>query len=192
MNWRRLRSAGEVASALGALYARRGRSHYEEAVSQTAHAVQAAALAQAAGAADALVAAALLHDVGHLLEPDDHRRLRARDLHHELLGARFLATWFGPEVTEPIRLHVAAKRYLCAIEPAYLDALSPASVRSLALQGGEMSAAEAARFENRPGGASAAALRRWDDLAKRTDLVGPSFDDHLGLLRRLVRTAGTG
>ena len=111
---------------------------YDEAVTELDHALQAAALAQSDGAPDHLVAAALLHDVGHLVS-DDNVTLDddlTDDFHHERVGAQYLARWFGPEVTAPVALHVAAKRYLCAIEPGYLDGLSPSSARSLALQGG--------------------------------------------------------
>ena len=187
MTWRQLRSAHDVAVALVALYGDRGASHYDEAVSQTDHAVQAAALAQAAGAPDALVAAALLHDVGHLLEPEEAAPTGARDLHHEAVGARFLSAWFGAEVTDPIRLHVAAKRYLCAVEPGYHQGLSPASAHSLELQGGAMGAPELAEFERLPAHAAAVELRGWDDLAKRTDLAGVPFPEHLDLLERLAR-----
>ncbi len=105
--------------------------------------------ARSEGAPDHLVAAALLHDVGHLVS-DDNVTLDddlTDDFHHERVGAQYLARWFGPEVTAPVALHVAAKRYLCAVEPGYLDGLSPSSTRSLALQGGPMSADEVTRFE---------------------------------------------
>ena len=186
MNWRAIDSADGAADALIELFQRRGAQHYEEAVTQTEHAIQTAELARAAGAPPTLVAAALLHDVGHLLEPEDRELMRARDLHHEELGARLLANWFGPAVTEPIRQHVPAKRYLCAVEAGYLAALSPASVHSLELQGGVMSAAEVARFEAMPGHAEAALLRRWDDLAKRTDVVSPPIGGFRELLAGLA------
>lgn len=187
VNWRSLTTADELVDALLGLFRRRGDQHYEEAVTQTAHAVQAAELARAAQAPAALVAAALLHDVGHLLEPPDRDVIRERDLRHEELGARLLARWFGPAVTEPIRLHVPAKRYLCAVDPGYRSTLSPASLRSLELQGGVMTADEVAAFEARPASAEAAALRRWDDLAKRTDQVTAPIDEFRGLLVGLAR-----
>src|SRR5215469_8285650 len=111
------------------LFATRGTAQYgRESVSQTAHALQAATLAEGEGAAPALVAAALLHDVGHLLAK---RRDPGEDDRHEEIGWGFLKATFGPAVAEPVRLHVPAKRYLCAVEPGYFDILSPASVRSL-------------------------------------------------------------
>jgi gamma-butyrobetaine dioxygenase len=129
--------------------------------------VQTAALAEAEGASPHLIAAALLHDVGHFLHPDAESALATgQDLEHEALGAAWLSRGFGPEVTAPIALHVEAKRYLCAIEPAYFDCLSAASRVSLSLQGGPMSPHKAEAFARRPGAADAVRLRRWDDLGK--------------------------
>lgn len=126
------------------LFSRRGAAAYHgEAVSQTEHALQAAELAEREGAADNLVAAALLHDVGHLLDGQDEDLAdRGLDGRHEEAGCSWLAAYFGPNVTEPIRLHVAAKRYLCAVDPGYLAGLSPSSSLSLSLQGGPMEAEE--------------------------------------------------
>ena len=134
------------------LFARRGAAAYHgEAVSQTEHALQAAELAEREGAADHLVVAALLHDVGHLLDGQDEDLAdRGLDGRHEEAGCAWLAAHFGPEVTEPIRLHVAAKRYLCAVDPAYLAGLSPASRRSLSLQGGPMNAEERGGLREQP------------------------------------------
>lgn len=187
MNWRGITTADELADALLGLFAARGEQHYDESVTQAEHAVQAAELARAAGADEALVVAALLHDIGHLLEPEDRELIRSRDLHHEELGARLLANWYGPEVTEPIRQHVPAKRYLCAVDVGYHATLSPASACSLELQGGVMTADEVAAFQALPGHAAAADLRRWDDLAKRTDLVGPPLERYRELLAGLAR-----
>lgn len=132
-----------------------------EAVTQLAHALQAAELAERDGAEEALVCAALLHDVGHLLAKPG-----TGDDRHEQVGAGLLATLFGRAVTEPVRLHVMAKRYLCTVEPGYFATLSPESVRSLELQGGLLDATEAARFATLPHAEDAVRLRRWDDLAK--------------------------
>ncbi len=120
------------------LFERRGReAYFGEPVSQAEHALQAARLAEIEGAHDALIAAALLHDVGHLLHDlGEDVADRGHDARHEELGSDWLAARFGPEVVEPVRLHVAAKRYLCTVDPAYYDGLSPASKQSLALQGG--------------------------------------------------------
>jgi phosphonate degradation associated HDIG domain protein len=162
------------------LYDGLGAERYSDEVTQEAHALQAAALAEAAGADSALITAALLHDIGHLLhklgENPARRGINAR---HESIGARRLALWFGPAVTEPIRHHVAAKRYLCALEPDYFAILSPGSVRSLALQGGPFSRDEAARFIARPHAEEAVRLRRWDEQAKVAGARVPPLEDFL-------------
>ena len=139
-------------AVIGDLFASEGLADYlGEPVTQAAHMLQTAALARRAGAPPALVAAALLHDVGHFTGTVTGRDLMAgQDNRHSYHGADWLAQWFGPEVTDPVRLHVAAKRYLCAVEPDYLGRLSPASVHTLGVQGGPMSAAEAADFERDP------------------------------------------
>jgi len=158
------------------LFARRGASTYHgESVSQTEHALQAAILAERDGAPDRLVVAALLHDVGHLLDgQDEDLAHRGVDGRHEEAGCGWLAQHFGPKVTEPIRLHVAAKRYLCAVSPSYLDGLSPASRLSVSLQGGTMNDQERAEFESNPAHDDAVRLRHWDDTAKvpRLDIPG--------------------
>ena len=157
------------------LFQTNGHSEYgSEAVTQLEHALQAALFAEKAAASPALIAAALLHDVGHLLHslPDDAPE-RGIDDHHETLAARWLAKRYGPEVVEPVRMHVMAKRYLCATE-GYLEQLSPPSVVSLHLQGGPMTDKEAAEFRSHPHADAAIALRRWDDEAK---IVGQATPD---------------
>ena len=166
------------------LYTDRGGAAYGEGVTQVEHAVQCALLAQAAAAPPPLVAAALLHDIGHLLGDDDAPGGNAR---HEICGARTLGALFGRAVQTPVALHIAAKRYLCAVEPAYFDGLSDASRASLALQGGPFDAAAAAVFARRPGAAAAIALRRWDDRAKSATPANAAFADFVPLLRRLAR-----
>lgn len=138
-----------------------------EAVTQTQHALQCATLAEQKGASAQLISASLLHDIGHLLEPEfatgHHGNI---DMVHEELGEAFLGQWFGKAVTEPVKLHVAAKRYLCATNGSYFSNLSPASVHSLALQGGPMSEQEVSEFETHEFYKDALRLRVWDDLAK--------------------------
>jgi gamma-butyrobetaine dioxygenase len=169
-----------------ALFETRGTAQYgREAVSQTEHALQAARLAEAEDAPSALVAAALLHDVGHLLAKVDMAAGDADDRHEEI-GWGYLKSTFGPAVSEPVRLHVPAKRYLCAVEPEYFALLSPASVRSLELQGGRFAAAEAERFHGTGFAADAVRLRRWDDRAKTPGVATKSVSDYAGLLRALV------
>jgi gamma-butyrobetaine dioxygenase len=171
---------------------------YDEVVTEREHALQAAQLAEESGADDATVAAALLHDVGRLLIDWDTpeglasaagsgNRFVAADRAHDRVGERYLTGLFGPEVTAPVGMHVAAKRYLCATDPDYLAILSSVSVRSLEVQGGPMSAEEVAAFEQRPGWKAGVQLRRWDDQAKLVDAKTKQVDDHRPLLERLVR-----
>lgn len=170
------------------LYHERGESLYGgEAVTQLQHGLQAAAAATAEGAEEALIVAALLHDVGHLLNPaSETASEQGRDLKHEKSGARFLARWFGPEVTEPIALHVDAKRYL-ARDETYRRSLSGESQRTLELQGGPMSDAEAAFFRSCGGFEGALALRRWDDAAKVEDWQGPDLESYRAMTDRVAR-----
>lgn len=151
-----------------ALFAAHGGESYGEGVTMLEHALQAAALAEVEGAEDALVVAALLHDIGHFLQPADDSFGYHK---HDRSGGDWLAKRFGPEVSEPVRLHVAAKRYLCAVEPDYLGRLSAASVHSLSKQGGPMSPAEAAAFAALPHATAAARLRRWDDGGKQDGMA---------------------
>jgi predicted HD phosphohydrolase len=161
---------------------------YDEVVTEREHALQAAALAEAEGADDATVAAALLHDVGRLLIDWDtpEGEFVAADRAHDRVGERYLQALFGPEVTAPVGMHVAAKRYLCATEPDYLAILSPVSVRSLEVQGGPMSSEEVEAFRSRPGWEAGVQLRRWDDQAKLVDAKTRSVDDYLPLLEQLA------
>jgi phosphonate degradation associated HDIG domain protein len=169
---------GDPVAFIVRLFQERGAAAYlGEPVSQTEHALQAAWAAEQAGAGSALIAAALLHDVGHLLHdlPEDCAEHGVDDA-HEVRGARWLARHFGPDVAEPVRLHVPAKRYLCATDPAYPGRLSEASVRSLKLQGGPLTPAEVARFRAGPHAEAAVALRRWDDQAKVKGLATPDLE----------------
>jgi gamma-butyrobetaine dioxygenase len=165
--------------AIAKLFAGPGsRDYLGEAVTIGEHMRQAGALAEAAGAPAPLVAAALLHDIGHLRSATDAR--------HGPVGAQWLGQWFGPAVTEPVRLHVAAKRYLCAVEPGYLGLLSAESVRTLALQGGPMTPEQAAAFGTLPCAHDAVAVRRWDDQAKDPAVTAPAFAHFEALLRDLL------
>ena len=157
-------------------------------VTQLQHALQAAALAEAEGCSSALIAAALLHDVGHLVHDlGENPAGEGVDDRHEEVGRAWLGSIFGPEVTEPVRLHVAAKRYLCATEAGYSERLSPDSVLSLRLQGGPMTSAEAGAFRALPHAEAAVRLRRFDEAAKEKDLSTPPvahFLPHLALCPR--------
>jgi phosphonate degradation associated HDIG domain protein len=168
-------------------FAERGScTYFGEAVSTTEHALQAAYFAQAEGAPPALIVAALLHDIGHLIDgvPDDLAEWTS-DAHHEAIGSRWLAQRFGPEVWQPVRLHVAAKRYLCAKEPGYLASVSPASIVTLKLQGGAMSPAETAQFESEPFHRDALRIRRCDDRGKIAGLATPGLADYREMIESL-------
>jgi phosphonate degradation associated HDIG domain protein len=172
---------------ISALYRLWGPDRYDEEITQLDHSLQCAAHACAAGAPPALIVAALLHDIGHLLDLEAGGSVAEPiSAHHEDVGAAALAGLFPPTITAPIALHVRAKRYLAATEPDYLDALSKGSVASLARQGGPMSAHEALAFERNPGFADACTLRRWDDLGKVDGLAVEPFETYLDLLNELA------
>jgi gamma-butyrobetaine dioxygenase len=173
-----------------AAFARRGGETYGEGVSQLEHALQCALCAERDGAGPALIAATLLHDIGHLIHdlPQDIAD-RGIDTQHESLGSAWLSQHFGPDVTEPVRLHVAAKRYLAATEPGYFELLSPASVQSLQLQGGLMSREESARFAAQPFADDAIRLRRWDDEGKIVGMATPGLDHFWRYVSGSLRSA---
>ncbi|OHV32665.1 HD domain-containing protein [Pseudofrankia saprophytica] len=182
----------EALAAVHALFDAASSSEYlGEAVSVAGHSLRTAACAVAAGAAPALVAAALLHDVGHMLDRDSAAALaRGDDIRHEITGAAWLSRWFGPEVTEPVRLHVDAKRYLCVVDPGYYDILSPISRRTLAMQGGPFEGDELTAFRAGPYAEDAAAVRRWDDAGKDPSVVIPPLSAYDDLLAGLIRDGG--
>jgi phosphonate degradation associated HDIG domain protein len=178
----------DVVSEIFRTFARRGGDAYGENVSQLDHALQCAMLAQQDGADDALVAAALLHDYGHFFEGrGDAAERDGVDARHEVHGARALRQWFSPEVTDPIALHVAAKRYLCAAEPDYEAALSPASILSLQLQGSRFTTTQCRRFEQANFADQAVRLRRWDDAGKVEGRAVPGLESYRPLLLRLLQ-----
>ena len=169
------------------LFDLRGLGHYGEGVSQLDHALQTAHHARADQAPPALVAASLLHDVGHLLQQQGEDAAdRGLDTRHERIGAGFLARAFGPAVVEPIRGHVDAKRYLAAFEPGYFDLLSPASKQSLVLQGGPMTPEEASRFLASPSAADAIRLRRYDEKGKELGVELDGLESYRQLLCDLI------
>jgi len=151
-----------------ALMADRGRRNYGENITIAEHSLLTAASAEANGGSDTLIAACLMHDVGHWLdEPDDDYGIHS----HGDLGGDWVAARFPAAVAEPVRLHVEAKRYLCAHEPNYHDQLSPASQYTLTHQGGAMSSAETIQFEARPHFDEAVQLRRWEDAYGKLAVV---------------------
>jgi phosphonate degradation associated HDIG domain protein len=184
-----MKTVPDVVERLAALFAERGQLEYHgEAVTQLEHALQCGALAVQSGADDETVVAALLHDIGHLLHRHgEDAAERGIDDRHEALGDRYLARFFGPGVCEPVKHHVAAKRYLCATDPMYRATLSSASETSLRLQGGPMSPGECAEFERHPHFQAMIDVRRWDDLAKVPGLAVPGFPSYVDRVRRVAR-----
>src|SRR6478672_8628494 len=173
------------------LFARKGGRAYDgEPVTQLEHALQTATRAEQAGASPAVITAALLHDLGHLL--NDHGEtptLRGVDDLHQFAALPFLRGLYGDDVLAPIKLHVDAKRYLCATRPGYFDALSPDSKRSLKLQGGIYSPQDAAAFISKPYAADAVSVRLWDDLAKVADAPTPPLAHYVTILEAASRPA---
>lgn len=183
-------AADAFVAELTDLFTRLGGLHYGEDVSQLAHALQTAHHAKADGASPALVAAALLHDVGHLMQKiGEDAADQGVDTRHEHIGAGYLARAFGPDVTEPIRLHVAAKRYRVAVDAVYLENLSKASLQSLALQGGPMSPEEIEAFLAEPAVEAALRLRTYDEAGKAPEAEVASFESYHDLLRDLIGRA---
>lgn len=170
------------------VFQERGHRRYGEHVTELQHALQCASMAQDAGEAPEIVGACLLHDFGHLLHDlGEDIAERGIDARHEHVGANRLAAVFVAEVVEPIRMHADAKRYLCWKEADYLAGLSEASLRSLELQGGPMTDAEARAFEGHPHFERAIRVRRYDDLGKQRDLVTPDLESFRPVLDRLQR-----
>jgi phosphonate degradation associated HDIG domain protein len=171
-----------------AAFAKRGHEGYGEGVSQLEHALQCAIFAERAGAPEPLIVATLLHDIGHMLHdlPEDIADTGI-DTEHESLGSAWLSQHFGPEVSEPVRLHVAAKRYLSASEAGYYGVLSEASKLSLKLQGGPMSTEEQAKFSSERFFKEAVLLRRWDDEGKVVGMETPDLSHFEPMIQRSLR-----
>jgi phosphonate degradation associated HDIG domain protein len=159
-----------------------------EPVSQTEHMLQVAHFAEEDGASPTLVAAALLHDFGHLIHdlPEDSAE-HGIDTRHEELGFAFLERHFPAAVVEPVRMHVVAKRYLCAVDPPYREELSPASILSLELQGGPLDEAGVQEFERSPHAADAVRLRRHDDRGKIPGAEVPGLEHYRQVLEVVMK-----
>lgn len=182
------------ADKIAELFQTKGAAYYgSEPVNQLQHALQSAYLAEESGADRPLVVAALLHDIGHLLgRGDEGLAEEGIDARHELSGARYLARWLGPAVSEPVRLHVQAKSYLCAVDPDYYDGLSQASKDSLAVQGGVFDEEQVTQFTREPWFQDAVRLRRWDDLAKSPEAGTPGLDHYLEMVEELAAASPPG
>ena len=177
-----------IVAFIGDIFNRRGAEAYlGENVTISQHMLQCALLAQKTGADDALVAAALLHDIGHFTsEFGEDAADKGIDAVHETAGADVLAAFFPEVVTECVRQHVAAKRYLCATNPTYFDRLSQASVLSLKLQGGPMDEAECETFAQNRHLKAIIKVRYWDEAGKDPDMQTPPFEHYAPLLQRVV------
>lgn len=177
----------EVIGTIFRIYAERGHRHYGEDVTESQHALQCATFARENGEDPSIVAACLLHDFGHLAHDlGEDVADRGLDARHEDLGAEILKKWFAPVIVEPVRMHVAAKRYLCARQAGYFEGLSDASRLSLSLQGGPMDESEMAEFEALPHHASAVRLRLYDDMGKVSDMATPGFEAFRSFLKPFV------
>jgi phosphonate degradation associated HDIG domain protein len=184
----RMQTLSSVDEVFALLESGGAEAYFGEPVTVLEHCLQAAWFVQREGAESTLIAAALLHDLGHLLHREgEDVAARGLDTQHEELGVTALGDHLPASVLDPIRLHVAAKRYLCSAEPGYLAALSPSSVESLALQGGPMSAAESETFLALPYARQALTLRRADDAAKVRGLEVPRLDAYRELIASFWR-----
>ncbi len=178
----------DIVSYLAELFASQGDQEYlGEQVTMATHMLQAAMFAEQQDGSDAEIAAALLHDVGHFVNDIDAGVAEhGQDAYHEVAGAEFLARFFPAEVVEPVRQHVASKRYLCAVDPAYFDKLSPAPVHTLNLQGGPMTDDEVTVFERNPHLDACIRVRKWDEAGKDPALPHPDFEHYRSLLESLI------
>ncbi|MCE8512546.1 HD domain-containing protein [Ruegeria pomeroyi] len=177
-----------IVAFLGDIFARRGGEEYlGEPVTMAQHMLQGATIAEQNGLPEEIIVGALLHDIGHFTSefgtyhPDD-----TEDRHHEDAGEAVLAPFFPPVITDCVKYHVAAKRYLCATRPAYFARLSPASVHTLELQGGPMTAEEVAEFERNPNIEAIIQVRYLDEAGKRADMETPDFDHFAPMVQRMV------
>ena len=173
-----------------ALFDARGAdAYFGEDVTIAEHMLQTAHFAEQGGAEETLIVAALLHDVGHLnSEFGDDYIEQGVDNRHENAGSIALSPFFPQAVTEPIRLHVAAKKYLCATAPVYYKNLSDASKRTLELQGGVMNEAQQREFESNAYSEAAVKLRYWDDAGKIPGLRAAELEHYHAMIERVQTT----
>ncbi|MDH3263793.1 MAG: HD domain-containing protein [Paracoccaceae bacterium] len=177
-----------IVAFLADIFARRGGEEYlGEPVTMAEHMLQAATFAERQGMADEIVVAALLHDIGHFTSEFGSFSMEdTEDRHHEEAGAEVLSAFFPPIVTDCVRHHVAAKRYLCATRPEYFGRLSEASIHSLTLQGGPMRPDEVAEFEKNPNLGEIVAVRYLDEMGKEAGMETPSFSHFAPIVQRVV------
>ncbi len=177
-----------IVAFMGDIFARRGGEEYlGEAVTMAQHMLQGATIAEQNGLPEEIIVGALLHDIGHFTSefgtyhPDD-----TEDRHHEDAGEQVLAPFFPSVITDCVKYHVAAKRYLCATKPDYFARLSPASVHTLELQGGPMTPDELAEFEQNPNLQEIIQVRYLDEAGKRADMETPGFEHFAPMVQRMV------
>lgn len=177
-----------IVAFLADIFTRCGDAEYlGEPVTMAQHMLQGATIAEAQGLSEEIIVAALLHDIGHFTsEFGTFRMDDTEDRFHEDAGAEVLAAFFPPVVTDCVRYHVAAKRYLCATRPSYFDRLSEASIHSLNLQGGPMSADEVAAFETNPNLSKIIQVRYLDEAGKDPDMITPDFQHFAPMVQRVV------
>ncbi len=177
-----------IVAFIGDIFALRGGEEYlGEAVTMAQHMLQGATIAEQNGLPEEIIVGALLHDIGHFTSefgtyhPDD-----TEDRHHEDAGEQVLAPFFPSVITDCVKYHVAAKRYLCATKPEYFSRLSPASVHTLELQGGPMTPNELAEFEQNPNLKEIIQVRFLDEAGKRADMETPGFEHFAPMVQRMV------
>ena len=181
-------SQDNIVAFLEDIFERRGGEEYlGEPVTMAEHMLQGATIAQNNGQDDIIIVATLLHDIGHFTSEFGTFSMNdTQDRFHEEAGARVLEQFFPTTVTDCVRYHVAAKRYLCATKPSYFNRLSDASVHSLNLQGGPMSQDETTEFETNPNLKQIIAVRYLDDAGKHADMVTPKFAHFAPIVQRIV------
>jgi phosphonate degradation associated HDIG domain protein len=183
-----MKPAGDPIGYIVAKFDELGHRAYGEEVTLREHMLEAATFAEQAGESDEMVIACLLHDFGHFVAAlDEDAAGQGIDGRHEVIGAAFLSRHFSPAVVEPGRLHVDAKRYLCAVDPDYARTVSPASLQSLALQGGPFTIEQARAFEQKPFWREAIRLRRFDEQGKVPGMQTPGLDHFLPRMERCLR-----
>jgi len=177
-------TADEIVEEILAAFAACGHMDYGESISMQEHMLQAACIAEQKGEDDAVIVATLLHDYGHLVcNMPNNTFLDGVNNYHEEAGARALEKWFGKDIVGAVRLHVDAKRYLCAATPSYMDKLSDASITTLEVQGGPMNEEEMAAFREKSGHKLALKVRVYDDMGKYPHMERPELEHYVPMLK---------